>query len=139
MAATHSWENRSGHHKWAVLDDADELQSLWGECSDDEFEETEETPGSELVTLLLDHMVHGRLSCQQCSELKFWAEKSGIKEAAPFSLKPGSSSGHAAHKLRKALGYLNSTDLYDAAVPAIPATTWIGLCTRCPFFHFMNR
>ena len=116
MASTHSWENRSGHHKWAVLDDT-ELKSLWGECSDDEFEETEETPGSELVTLLLDHMVHGRLSCQQCSELMFWAEKSGIKEAAPFSLKPGSSSGHAAHKLRKALGYLNSTDLYDATVP----------------------
>lgn len=46
-----------------------------------------------------------------------WQELAHIKEADRYALGPGSSSGHYSRKLRSALGYSKSKDLYELDVP----------------------
>ena len=117
--SAHSWENPANLHSWSHLDgDADDLGDFWGECSDDDGpDEQTNTPGDTLVALLLDHMLCSRLSAHQCCTLMYWAEKAGVQAAKPFALRPEANSGHASRKLRKALGHVGSTDLYELEVP----------------------
>jgi hypothetical protein len=116
--AAHSWETAATAHSWSHLDDPDEVGGFWGECSDDDFEsETPDTPGSKLVSLLLEHMLHSRISSLQCCTLMHWAEKAGVTEAKAYATQPNTSGGHASRKLRAALGHVACTDLYEADVP----------------------
>jgi hypothetical protein len=113
IMSAHSWESRYNNpHAWearAFIDD--EIGDFWGECSDDEHEpEVVDSPGSLLVSTILDHYLFGRMSAKQCCEMMFYAERCGIQEAVPYSLRPSSPSGHFARKLKAALGHVGSTD-----------------------------
>ncbi len=115
--SSHSWESYEDPvHAWDS-DGPDDAGGFWGEVSDDDFAEEPVTPGQQLVSRLLEHMLYSRLSSTQCCELMYGAKQAGVAEAKPYSLKPGSSTGHAARKLKAALGHNVSTDLYEAGVP----------------------
>ena len=108
-----------------MCDDDDELLGdFWGEYSADEDDDgfappapSEETHGQRIVSLLLEHYLHSRLSATQCVTLMHHLDKVGIKEAHPYSLDPNSSGGHHSRKLKSALGHDRSDDLYEADLP----------------------
>ena len=66
--AAHSWETLGSSHSWERLPGGD-LGDFWGECSDDEYTEVADTAGSELVKLIVEHNLTGRLSAKQCCTL----------------------------------------------------------------------
>ncbi len=113
----HSWEEYDARQWEAQPNPDNDFDSFWGECSDDEFEAESSSPGQMLVSLLLEHMLYGRISSRQCCSMMYWAEKAGVSEAKPYALNPSSTGGHAARKLRTALGHgVKCDDLYEAEV-----------------------
>jgi len=125
--ASHSWEEpecKRGKHSWesasqASTDAADsDLYNIWGEWSDSDDESGPPTPGEELVQKILYlHMVN-KITAEDCCTTMHLAQAAGIKEAAPYSLKPGQSSGHYSKKLKEATGHTdNSPHLYQFTYP----------------------
>ena len=115
MSSSHSWEAPHRVHSWGRR--APEDYNAGGDSDESDIEEDLDTPGHKLVEMLLSLTLLGTLSCQQCCVLMFWAFKAGISEAKPYSLKPGSPSGHYARKIRTSLGHVGSRELYDVGVP----------------------
>ena len=117
--ATHSWETPLlGAHSWEHnLGGEDGLDDFWDASDDDFANDLPESPAQTLISILVDHYLYSRLSAQQVCTMMFWMEQCGIQEAGPFSLKPGSSSGHYSRKMKAALGHIDSDDLYEADVP----------------------
>jgi len=128
--ASHSWESPGEVpgpcpepvHSWEGLPalgiDAADNEVNWGECSDDEHVAEEATsPGAELVSLLLQHLLYSRLTAAQVCILMWWAEKRGIDEDKPYALRPGASTGRYGRKMKSALGHTGSTDVYELDIP----------------------
>lgn len=115
----HSWERLSG--RWRQMDggsgDAEpggaDSPSGEGSTSDDGGDPS----GATLVSLLLDHYLHSRLSAQQVCTLMHYAAGAGVSAAARYALSPSAPSGHASRKLRNVLGHSRDNGLYEAEVP----------------------
>ena len=113
--ASLSWEAPGRLHSWGHSDEGEEVEEFGGTGSDDDgWEEGADTPGQQLVALLLERMFHSRLLGQQCCALMFWAENAGVAEEKPYARRAEACIGHASRKLRSALGHESSADLYEA-------------------------
>ena len=64
-------------------------------------------------------MLHlgGKISATDCTTSMWWAAKAGVQEASAYAMSPTSQSGHCSRKLKDALGYSGSPDLYEFEVP----------------------
>ena len=90
-----------------------------GECSesDGEDDDTERSPGQRLVSQLLTLHLQNKLSASDCCTAMWWASQAGVVEAKAYALPPESSSGHCSRKLKSAMGFGKSSDLYELEVP----------------------
>ena len=71
---------------------------------------------------LVDHLLHlylmNKMSAEDCCVAMYHAKEAGVKECAPYALKPGSSSGHYNRKMKTALGHVEKAKfLYQFDVP----------------------
>jgi hypothetical protein len=120
--ARHTWEtdfwNHEGLEGPADTDDGIDL-GFWGEASDSDGDDDSHpsSPGRLLVNKLLDLHLCNKISAEDCCVSMHFAALSGIEDARPYALGPGSASGHYGRKLRNAMGFSRTADLYDMAVP----------------------
>jgi hypothetical protein len=110
--AAHSWENRP------LNDDDDNDDLCWGEYSgEDDDLDTETTPGMEFVRAVLVLFYTSALSAKIFCNLMWLAARAGISEASAYGLKPGSSSGHYARKIKSVLGWHKKNKFMVMQVP----------------------
>jgi len=110
MASSHSWSRKV--HSWQAEDGADP--------DDSDVEEIDpEDAGAQLLDLLVDLKVQGKLSATNCCLISFWAARAGAAGGVQqLGKAPGASSGHYSSHFDKVIGHRESEkDLLWVDIP----------------------
>ena len=110
MASSHSWSRKV--HSWQAEDRADP--------DDSDVEEIDpEDAGAQLLDLLVDFKVQGKLPATNCCLSSCWAARAGAAGGVQqLGKAPGASSGHYSSHVDKVIGHRESEkDLLWVDIP----------------------